>query len=238
MDKKTIILMFIEAIVLVVVMSIIGGCYSKKLKTYEQNLIASKSELNEVKLKNGELLYEKDSYILKIRDLEDELGIRKSEINEIKNKLKSSIAYISKIESQIKIDTVYTVKDSIVYVNNDNVLIEFSYDDKWMNLRGENHILFGHDNKIKKTTTTLYDVTMKTSFTLGIAENYKIFIKTDNPYISVDNIDASVIENSIIAPKKKRFSWGVQLGFGLQYGLINKNLDIGPYGGVGLEWNF
>ena len=230
--------MTVEAIILILVMSIIGGCYSRKINTYEQNLIASKSELNEIKLKNGELLYEKDAYILKIRDLEDELGIRKSEVNEIKKRLNSSIAYISKIEGQMKIDTVYTVKDSIVYISKDNVLIEFSYEDKWLNLHGENHLIFGDNNKIKKTSTNLYDITMKSSFTLGIAENYKIFIKTDNPYISIDNIDASVIENSIIAPKKKRFSWGVQLGFGLQYGLINKNLDVGPYGGVGIQWNF
>ena len=238
MDKKTIILMTVEAIILILVMSIIGGCYSRKLNTCEQNLIASKSELNEMKLKNGELLYEKDAYILKIRDLEDELGIRKSEVNEIKKRLNSSIAYISKIEGQMKIDTVYTVKDSIVYISKDNVLVEFSYEDKWLNLHGENHLIFGDDNKIKKTSTNLYDITMNSSFTLGIAENYKIFIKTDNPYITIDNIDASVIENSIISPKKKRFSWGVQVGFGLQYGLINKNLDVGPYGGVGIQWNF
>ena len=52
MDKKTIILMTVEAIILILVMSIIGGCYSRKINTYEQNLIASKSELNEIKLKN------------------------------------------------------------------------------------------------------------------------------------------------------------------------------------------
>jgi len=38
--------------------------------------------------------------------------------------------------------------------------------------------------------------------------------------------------------KKPKVSFGVQLGFGSQYGLIGKKFDVGPYLGIGLQYNF
>lgn len=38
--------------------------------------------------------------------------------------------------------------------------------------------------------------------------------------------------------KHRKFSVGVQLGFGPQYGLINKRWDVGPYVGIGIGYNF
>ena len=37
---------------------------------------------------------------------------------------------------------------------------------------------------------------------------------------------------------KRKFNVGIQLGVGLQYGVFRRSVDVGPYGGVGVEWNF
>jgi hypothetical protein len=52
------------------------------------------------------------------------------------------------------------------------------------------------------------------------------------------DIEGAIIDGSKFAPKKKRLNWGFQLGFGAQYGIFNKKVDLGPYGGVGIEINF
>ncbi len=36
----------------------------------------------------------------------------------------------------------------------------------------------------------------------------------------------------------KRITFGVQVGIGAQYGLVRKQFDIGPYVGVGVQYNF
>ena len=44
---------------------------------------------------------------------------------------------------------------------------------------------------------------------------------------------------TVYEPKKPtRFGLGVQVGFGGTYGIVNKKLDVGPYIGVGLSYNF
>jgi hypothetical protein len=74
--------------------------------------------------------------------------------------------------------------------------------------------------------------------TIGLTNDYQIFATTPNPYIIFTDIEGSVIENSVLKPRKKRFSWGVQFGFGTMYDIIDKDLSIGPYGGLGAEVNF
>lgn len=237
MEKKSLIWMIIEALILLMVLSFVWNHYDNKLDISEQNLIASRSKLEELTLENGNLLFEKDSYILKIKDLETEIGVSKKEIKNLQRKLDSSVAYIAKIEGQYKIDTVYTVKDSLIYVNNDNYIAKFSYEDKWFSINGENDISI-NNKKIDNINTNLYDIIMNASLTIGITDSYKFFIETDNPYLNINNVNSSAIENSIMVPKKKRFNFGFQMGMGLSYDLFSKSIGVGPYAGAGLQINF
>lgn len=237
MEKKSLIWMIIEALILLMVLSFVWNHYDNKLDISEQNLIASRSKLEELTLENGNLLFEKDSYILKIKDLETEIGVSKKEIKDLQRKLDSSVAYIAKIEGQYKMDTVYTVKDSLIYVNNDNYIAKFSYEDKWFSINGENNISI-NNKKIDNINTNLYDIIMNASLTIGITDSYKFFIETDNPYLNINNVNSSAIENSIMVPKKKRFNFGFQMGMGLSYDLFSKSWGVGPYAGAGLQINF
>ena len=58
------------------------------------------------------------------------------------------------------------------------------------------------------------------------------------PYVSFSEIEGAVIDGSILKPKKKRFNWGLQLGLGTMYDIIDRDISLGPYAGVGIEFNF
>lgn len=54
----------------------------------------------------------------------------------------------------------------------------------------------------------------------------------------LDYIKTFTKEQTITKTVKPRWSFGVQLGIGCQYGLIQRQFDVGPYMGVGVEYNF
>ena len=69
MNKKSIISLVLEAILLIGVLMFVMDRYESKLDVYEQNLKVSHSEIETLQLKNGEMLTMKDSYILKTNEL-------------------------------------------------------------------------------------------------------------------------------------------------------------------------
>ena len=81
---------------------------------------------------------------------------------------------------------------------------------------------------------------------------YTDTIKTDSSETKVDityhgieaGIDKIVLDNkynreihTVIQPPKK-WSIGIQAGVGGQYGIVNRQFDVGPYIGVGINYNF
>ena len=66
--------------IVLLIISLIWGYFSRKLDVSEQNLKAATTELKETKLKNGELLTSKNSYIATIDDLNNLLDISKKEV--------------------------------------------------------------------------------------------------------------------------------------------------------------
>jgi hypothetical protein len=209
--------------------------YNRQLNTSEQNIIALKGNIEQLELKNGELLVSRDSYIATINELDELLNISKQEIRDIQNQLNSKLAYIAKIEQTTKINYVEVVKDSIVYITKNSAVAKFHYSDKWLSLSGENKFNFTPSFNY---TTTIDNIELNTNLTVGLTDDYKIFVTSDNPYINFSNIDGAVIDNSVLRPKKKRFNWGFQFGFGVSYDIIKQDYSIGPYTGIGAEINF
>ena len=235
MNRKTLLSYLIEAAVFIIIIAFGWNYYNEQLETTTQNLIAYKGQLSEVELQNKNLLVAKDSYIATINDLEEQLDITKKEAKEIQRQLDSKIAYISKIEQSFKVEYVEVVKDSIVYVNNQHAIANFHYNDEWMRFDGENEFQFGNNFDY---ITRVKNISITAPLTIGLTNDYKEFVTSPNPYITFTDIEGSVIENSVLRPRKKRFSWGVQFGFGTMYDIIDKDLSIGPYGGLGVEVNF
>ena len=59
-----------------------------------------------------------------------------------------------------------------------------------------------------------------------------------NEYLVYINNDGYVTAIQKQQKKPKRWNIGFQTGFGFQYGMFNKTIDVGPYLGVGVSWGF
>lgn len=202
-----------------------------KEENLQQNLNAAIDTLTITKLKNQELLYEKKIFILKIDELNKYLNISKKEINTLKKELNSKISYISKISSSIKIDSTININDSIYFIN-DTIKNIFSYSDKWLQFAGKT-LIYKEYSK-----TTLDKLYIPTNLTIGLTENNDIFVKSENPYLTINNIEGSIIKGSNLNPSSKKFSHGLQLGIGPTYGIINRKFDLSIYLGYGIEFSF
>jgi len=237
-DKvKTILWHVLEVVIFLIILSCVWNYYSRENETNQQNLKAAQNELYEVKLKNGELLTVRDSYIATIDDLENLLDISKKEIKDLQRKLDSKIAYISKIETNTKIEYIEVVRDSIVYVNNspNDIIASFNYNDKWLNIRGQNNIKLGEN---LECNTLLNEININTPLTVGLTNDYQIFVSSPNPYIHFNEIEGAVLDKSKLYPKKKKFNWGLQGGMGVMYDFIDRDIAAGLYLGLGAEFNF
>lgn len=234
-NKKSILWFLIELAVFLLILASVWGYFNNKLDNSEQNLKAARGRIEQVELKNGELLSARDSYIASINDLEELLNITKQEVKDIQRQLDSKVAYISKLESEVNIQYIEVVKDSIVYVNTDDIITYFHYSDKWINFDGKNEIKRKPNFEYN---TTLSNININTPLTIGITNDYQFFVTSPNPYVTFTNIDGAVINNSILRPRKKRFNWGLQLGFGTTYDIVDNDIAVGPYAGVGAEFNF
>lgn len=235
MNRKTLLSYLIEAAIFIIIIVIGWNYYNDRLETTTQNLKAYRGQLTEVELQNKNLLIAKDSYIATINDLEEQLDITKKEAKEIQRQLDSKIAYIARIEQLIKIEYVEVVKDSLIYINNQHAIAKFHYNDEWMRFDGENEFRFGNNFDY---TTRVQNISITAPLTIGLTNDYQVFVTTPNPYITFTDIEGSVIENSVLKPRKRRFNWGLQFGFGTTYDIIERDLVIGPYGGIGVEVNF
>lgn len=201
---------------IIIVLFIIAGIlyhthHNAANKILEQNFKAATDTIEVLKLKNGELLYEKSAFILKENELQTQLSLSKDEIKELKKKI-GGINTITKIETQVEFDTIYIKNNSIGPSQ-----FSFEYNDNWLKLKGLS----------TKDTTQIYDISVPIDLVVGMSKDYNIFVKSDNPYLKVNNIEGAVVDRNIFE-KKSSWSHGVSIGFGIQYGLSNKRFDYGP----------
>lgn len=231
LDKKVIIIAIIEALLFIFILISISRCDNHKIEKLDQNLIASRDRVAELTLKNGNLLAERSAYIVKNNELEEILDITNQEKKDIERKLNDKIAYISKIESNIKVDTIELV-DTVIIKDSSAVNIKFNYDDKWLKFSGGTYYKNG------KSKTTIFDINVNTPLKVGLTNDMTIFVESENPYLNITNIEGAVVDGSTLYPKKKRWNLSLHGGIGVHYGLFGQTVDVGPYIGVGVSYNF
>lgn len=230
-DKKVIIISIIEALIFIFVIISISQCSNQKIKNLDQNFVASKDKITELTLENGKLLAERSAYIVKNNELEEILNITKQEKKDIERKLNDKIAYISTIESNIRIDTLELV-NTIIIKDSSTINIGFNYDDKWVKFSGSSYYKNG------KSKTSIFDINVNTPLKVGLTNDLTIFVESENPYLNITNIEGAVVDGSTLHPKKKRWNFSLQGGIGVHYGLFSQKVDIGPYVGAGISYNF
>lgn len=207
---------------------------SNKVDVLENNIIAYKDSLKTVSLKNGELLSYKQILILDNEAMRQELGITKKEVKDLEKQLDSKIAQINRLTSKIELkDTVYMKSDSVYMVSDDISTKIFKWSDNWTSLTAN---ITG--KSIYESNLSLYDISMKVPIELGVTNDYKIWAKSTNPNVIIEDITSVTLYGSKIYPKPKRLHHGISLGFGINYGMLSKQLDFGPSLIYGLTYSF
>lgn len=210
---KNILLIVFFFITLSLVMS--TTCTSKKLHIAENNISALTDTLNCYEMRNGELLYEKQGYILEKKHLEEYIGVCEKDIRELENKLECALSTISKMQAHVKVDTIHMTDTTFIF---DDGLVrnDFTYNDEWLSLSG---ITTYNDCKFSTQINSIYmDVPLK----IGTTKDNTWFATTENPYVSFSCIEGANLEKV----KQKRFSLSIHAGVGLSYGYgISSSVD-------------
>ena len=206
------ILLFLSLIIIIILL-MNTTCINNSNKNLQNNIKALTDSVQVLELKNGNLLHEKQSLILEKKEIEKYLDISNKEIKEIEKQLNSSLALISELKTNIRIDTIITTDSLIISNNNDTIIAHFRYNDKWITLNGYTKII---DND--KSNTQINDLLIDVPLTIGLTNDYKVFATSDNPYVSFTSVNAASIENSISNNKHKRWGFGPYVGFGVNFG--------------------
>lgn len=193
-----------------IVVILLGICIylGNELRYVNQNLKAAKGQVEELVLENGEIVAIRDSYISSYNEIKEQLELSNKEIRTLRKKLGEKPKTITKIETIIKYDTIQPIQTTQPNL--------FNYKDDWVS--------FHLDIDKPFISNLLINAPLK----VGMTED-KVFVYSDNPYLNITSV-----ENHIKKPS--RWGVGIHCGFGLNYGIVDKSIDIGPYVGVGLEY--
>lgn len=233
MTKKSWIILIIEALVFIALLGTISKCSRDKIDTLEHNIGAYKNHIEYVEDRNENLLAIKSSLILSESKALGELEISKAEIRDLKKKLDNDIAYIAKLESQIALKDTVFMKPDTVFVKDGTVVKSFNWTDEWTNIGAS-----VSGNSIADSKLSIDRLSVDVPLELGLTDDYKFWVKSENPHVNFTDIKSVVIGNSSVKEKEKRWHHGISLGFGFQYGLFGKTWDFGPQLGYSIEYSF
>lgn len=222
--------LIIEAAIFIAMLLVLSRCNRTKIGYLEQNILGYKSEIEQIRTENNELLISKNNLILSEKAAREELEITKAEYREIERQLNDKIAYISSLESAIDINDTIWMEADTVYIEDNNIYKNFLWKDEWSAIDAT---VLG--NSIESSRLRINSLLINTSIEIGLTEEYKFWIKSDNPNIKFTNIKGSIIQNSTMDDNRRRISHGLSFGFGFHYGLFSKSWDFGPQLGYSIQ---
>ena len=234
---KNILLAVFGFIIIVLLMS--TTCTSQKLDKAENNLTALTDSLHTYKMKNGELMYEKQGFIAEKKELEEYIGVKEKEVKEIEKKLKSALATIAKLRAEVNVDTIHTI-DSVEVLPDSTYQCHFNYNDRWLSLNGITSV---HLNPFN-SHTIINNINMEVPIKVGTTKDNKWFVTSENPNVIFTSVEGANLEKA----KPKRFTIGIQGGIGgiFGYGVSGCSADgivrtgwlVGAGGYVGFGFTY
>lgn len=233
MTKKSWIILIIEALVFIALLGTVSRCSRDKIDTLEHNIEAYKDRIEYVEDRNENLIAIKESLYMNEAKMMGELEVSKAEIKDLKKKLNDDIAYIAKLESQIALKDTVFMKPDTIFVKDGTVVKSFNWTDEWTNIGAS-----VSGNSIADSKLSIDKLSVDVPLELGLTDDYKFWVKSENPYVNFTDIKSVVIGNSSVKEKEKRWHHGISLGFGFQYGLFGKTWDFGPQLGYSIEYSF
>ena len=215
---------------------------SNKLEIAEWNLKTQNDIIKTLKNKAGENVYKINSLILSVKDLKKNNSELSAEIDKLSKKDKKNLVEINKLNLSIDL-----LNDSIKKLNNkpiDSVydpttkLTTYNYElkdsTKFRELKGV--IKVTSSNRPNKVSTDLTIDKVFTDLVIGKTlknDKLELFVSSSNSGLVVDKLEGSVIDLKAYQKllPKKRFSIGLQVGYGLTiYGPTS-------YVGIGGSYN-
>ena len=196
--------------------------------TAQNNIVALTDSIEYYECKTGELVAQKTMLIGEIKDLKEshskELNCLYDDLNSMKRKNAQMAAQLKGfIDNPVK-DTIWKY-DTIKFEK--SLIQPFDFSDKWRILSGNITLKDDTIGLNIKEDQVFFD------YTIAIEDDC-IYIKSDNPYVKYDYVTAIQEQQK----KPKHWNIGFQTGFGFQYSMFNKTIDVGPYLGVGVSWGF
>lgn len=233
--KENKVLLSIVAILFILLSLMIGIIIRKNnnITIIENNLSAATEKIEVLKTTNGDLLAKNRSYITTINSLEDYINISKKEVKDLQKTLDDKILYISELETLINIKPT-EVHDTTVVYKDSTFNFTFNFSDKWYKLIGNSSFDY---NRVKTEINTLY---VNVPLRVGLTDDWKIFVTTQNPYVVFDNIEGALLDKEVYLKqqKKKRLGISISLGIYTGYDLFDKSIYIGPGVGCGISYTF
>lgn len=202
---------------------------SQEIAQYEQNWKAAMDTVEYYRLKNGDLLAEKQAFILAEAEAREMLDMSKAELADIKKQLGSALATITKLKANVRVDSIY-IESKPEYVGVDSLSIPFSFRDDWLTLTGQTD--YGNGS----ARTSIYNIGMETPLTIGLATNGKYFVTSPNPYLHITDITSTISEK--VVPKKRHWGIGIGIGPSVGYDFHHKDIYYGVGGTVSINYNF
>ena len=202
---------------------------SQNIAQYERNWKAALDSIEYYRLKNGELMSEKQAFIASEAEARELLGMSQAELKDIKKQLGSALATITKLKAEVRVDSIY-IETTPEYVASDSISIPFTFNDQWLSLSGRTDYGSG------KGYTNIYSISTSTPLTVGLAENGKYFVTSPNPYLHITDITSTISEK--VVPKKQHWGIGVSLGPSVGYDFRSKDIYYGIGGTIGVIYKF
>ena len=202
---------------------------SQEIAQYEQNWKAAMDTVEYYQLKNGDLLAERETFIASEAEARALLDMSNAELKDIKKQLGSALATITKLKGHVRVDSIY-IESEPTYVTADSISIPFSFKDEWMALNGRTDYYSG------KGHTNIFNISMDTPLTVGLAKNGKYFVTTPNPHLHITDI-TSVVSDKVV-PKKQHWGIGVSVGPSVGYDFHHKDIYYGIGGSIGVIYKF
>lgn len=218
---------FLIALLVILCLVAAWNLYStkKELERTKIELVESQDTTFVYKNKVGELYAARETYVADIKELK---AANEELYKEWKN-LKDHPIIIEKVQTVIRIDSVYVKDDIAVDTLSNTYTANFNYTEKYCNISGAT--VFDMPNNV--ANTSIYNVEFPATFTTDVIEKDKklyFLTKCDNPYVQINNIEGAIIspEQSKVLKSKFNRPWGIMVGIGPSMTIIDNTVKIYP----------
>lgn len=203
----------------------VGFTYFYKTKSEKPSIIyVQKDTLEKYTTKDGDTIIGKNTYIQSLNELKKTNEELYEQVKSLSN-IKFQPIVVTRIETDMKIDTIYAEKDkdsAIVHKTTEKILNWKSPQNPYYSFNGRTVV----KSDFSDFSTSISNFSVKSDLSVSLVEKdkqLKVVASSTNPYVDVSNINSVVID-----PKKSKV---------IKSCFPTKRWHVGPYVGVGFDKN-